>query len=80
MRGEIIYLSPHYPNSFRTLVVILAPDFFFFFFFSSSSFLSPHCHHQNVFSIMMGIAESHFNDSLTVRDKVTRQCLQTTTF
>ena len=28
----------------------------------------------------MGIDESHFNVSLIVRDKVTRQCPQTTTF
>ena len=28
----------------------------------------------------MGSDESHFNVSLTARDKVTRQCLQTTTF
>ena len=28
----------------------------------------------------MGNDESHFNVSLTVRDKVTRQCPQTTTF
>ena len=28
----------------------------------------------------MGSDESHFNVSLTVRDKVTRQCSQTTTF
>ena len=28
----------------------------------------------------MGSDESHFNLSLIVRDKVTRQCLQTTTF
>ena len=34
-----------------------------------SIYLSLHCHHQ-----------SHFNVSLTVRDKVTRQCPQTATF
>ena len=28
----------------------------------------------------MGSDERHFNVSLIVRDKVTRQCLQTTTF
>ena len=37
-----------------------------------------HCHHQN--DIKMGCDDSHFNVSLTVRDKVTRQCLETTTF
>ena len=42
--------------------------------------LSLHCHHQNDFCIKMGINESHFNVSLIVRDKVTRQCPQTTTF
>ena len=30
--------------------------------------------------IKMGSDESHFNVSLIVRDKVTRQCSQTTTF
>ena len=42
--------------------------------------LSLHCHHQNDSSIKMGSDESHFNVSLIVRDKVTRQCPQTTTF
>ena len=42
-------------------------------------FLSPHCHHQNDFCIKVGSDESHFNVSLIVRDKVTRQCPQTTT-
>ena len=42
--------------------------------------LSLHCHHQNDFCIKVGSNESHFNVSLTVRDKVTRQCPQTTTF
>ena len=37
-----------------------------------------HCHQQNS-CIKVGSDESHFNDSLTVRDKVTRQCPQTTT-
>ena len=38
-------------------------------------YLSLHCHHQK-----MGSDESHFNVSLILRDKVTRQCPQTTTF
>ena len=42
--------------------------------------LSLHCHHQNDFCIKVGSYESHFNVSLIVRDKVTRQCPQTTTF
>ena len=42
--------------------------------------LSLHCHHQNEFCIKMGSDENHFNVSLTVRDKVTRQCPQTTIF
>ena len=42
--------------------------------------LSLHCDHQNDSCIKMGSDESHFNVSLTVRDKVTRQCQQTTTF
>ena len=43
-------------------------------------YLSLHCHHQNDPCIKMGSDESHFNLSLTVRDKFTRQCPQTTTF
>ena len=43
-------------------------------------YLSLHCHHQNDFCIRMGDGESHFNVSLIVRDNVTRQCPQTTTF
>ena len=43
-------------------------------------YLSLHCHHQNDSCIKMGHDASHFNVSLTVRDKVTRQCPQTTTF
>ena len=42
-------------------------------------YLSLHCHLQNDSCIKMGNDESHFNVSLTVRDKVTRQCPQTTT-
>ena len=42
--------------------------------------LMLHCHHQNDFCIKMGSDESHFNVSLTARDKATRQCAQTTTF
>ena len=44
-------------------------------------YLSLHCHHQNDSCIKMGTSESHFNVSLIlVRDKVTRQCPQTTSF
>ena len=43
-------------------------------------YLSLHCHHQNDSCIKTGSDESHFNVSLNVRDKVTRQCPQTTTF
>ena len=39
-----------------------------------------HCHHENDSCIKMGSDESHFSISLIVRDKVTRQCPQTTTF
>ena len=42
--------------------------------------LPLHCHHQNDSFIKMGSDENHFNVSLIVRDKVTRQCPQTTTF
>ena len=42
--------------------------------------LSLHCHHQNDSCIKVGSDESHFNVSLIVRDKVTRQCPQPTTF
>ena len=38
------------------------------------------CHHRNDSCIKMGSGESHFNISLIARDKVTRQCPQTTTF
>ena len=43
-------------------------------------YLSLNCHHQNDFCIKMGSGESHFTVSLIVRDKVSRQCPQTTTF
>ena len=44
-------------------------------------YLSLHCHHQNGSCIVMGSDESYFiNVSFIVRDKVTRQCPQTTTF
>ena len=43
-------------------------------------YISLHCHHQNDSCIKMGSDESHFNVSLIVRDKVTRQCPQNTAF
>ena len=43
-------------------------------------YLSLHCHHQNDSCIKTGRDESQFNESLIVRDKVTRQCPQTSTF
>ena len=43
-------------------------------------YLSLHCHHQNDSCIKIGSDESHFNVSLTVRDKVRRQCPLTSTF
>ena len=43
-------------------------------------YLSLQCDHQNDFCIKTGSDESHFNVSLIVRDMVTRQCPQTTTF
>ena len=43
-------------------------------------YLLLHCHHQNDSYIKVGSRESHFNVSLIVRDKVTRQCPQTTSF
>ena len=43
-------------------------------------YLLLHCDHQNDTCIKTGSDESHFNVSLIVRDKVTRQCPQTTTF
>ena len=42
-------------------------------------YLLLHCHHQNDFCIKTG-RNVRFNVSLIVRDKVTRQCPQTTTF
>ena len=41
---------------------------------------SLHCHHQNDSCIKMGSEGSRLNVSLIVRDKVARQCPQTTTF
>ena len=43
-------------------------------------YLSLRCHHQTDSCIKVGSDESHFIISLIVRDKVTRPCLQTTTF
>ena len=43
-------------------------------------YLSLRCHHQNDFCIKKGSDESHFNVLLIVKDKVTRQCPQTTIF
>ena len=45
-----------------------------------SIYLSPHCHHQNDSCVKMGSDESRFNVSLIMRDKVTRQCPEITTF
>ena len=42
-------------------------------------YISLHYHHQNDFCIQMSSDESHFIVQLIVRDKVTRQCPQTTT-
>ena len=41
--------------------------------------IAIHCHHQNDSCIKIGSDESHFNVSLIVRNKVTRQCPQATT-
>ena len=43
-------------------------------------YLSLHCHHQNDSCIKMDSDERNFNVSLIERDKVTRECPQTTTF
>ena len=43
-------------------------------------YLSLHRYHQNDSWIKMDSDENHFNVALIVRDKVTRQCPQTTTF
>ena len=44
-------------------------------------YLSLHCHHRNDFCIKVGSDETHFYlFFIIVRDKVTRQCPQTTTF
>ena len=42
--------------------------------------LSSHCHHQNDSCIKDGSDDSNFYTSLIVKDKVTRQCPQSTTF
>ena len=41
-------------------------------------YLSIHCHHQNDSCIKIDSDESHFNVSVTVKDKITSQCPQTT--
>ena len=41
-------------------------------------YLSLNCHHFSDSSIKIGSDESHFNVLLIVRDKVPRQCPQTT--
>ena len=38
--------------------------------------IATHCHHHNDSCIKMGSDESHFNVSLIVRAKATRQCPQ----
>ena len=43
-------------------------------------YLSLHCHHQNDSCIKMGSRENYFNVWLIVKNKVTKQCRQTTTF
>ena len=43
-------------------------------------YLSLHCHHQRDSCIKIGSDESHFNVSLIVMGKVTRQCPRATTF
>ena len=45
-----------------------------------SIYLSLHCHHQNDFCIKVGSDKNHFNVFIIVRDKITKQCPQTTTF
>ena len=42
--------------------------------------IATHCHHQNDSCIKVGSDESHFNVSLIVREKVTRQYPQATKF
>ena len=42
--------------------------------------LSLHCHHQNDSCMKMDNDENYLSVSLTVREKVTRRCSQTTTF
>ena len=43
-------------------------------------YLTLHYHHQNDSCNKMDGGEGHFSVSLIVRDKVTRQCQQATTF
>ena len=62
--GEVVYIYI-YTSGGKVYIII---------------YLSLHCHHQKDFCIKMGSDESHFNVSLIVTDKVTRQCPQTTTF
>ena len=43
-------------------------------------YLSLHCHHQMNAALRSAAIKASFNVSFTVKDKVTRQCPQTTTF
>ena len=43
-------------------------------------YLSLYCHHQNDSCIKIGSDENHFNVLLIVRDKLTRERLETTIF
>ena len=69
--------SPHHPA--RLLGVLVSSEGVWRWGEREIIYLSLHCHHQNDSCIKMGSDESHFNVSLIVRDKVTRQCPQTTT-
>ena len=40
-------------------------------------YLSLHCHHQNDSCVKVGSDKSHFNVSLTVKDKVTNKTVST---
>ena len=43
-----------------------------------SFYLALHCHHQNDSCVKTDTEKSHFNVSLIVGDKATRQCPRTT--
>ena len=68
--------GPHREGDYISIATLSPPELPLW----TLSNTKPNHHHQNDSCIKMGSDESHFNVSLTVRDKVTRRCPRTTTF